>query len=205
MVSNKIISYSKTLNAKFVNHIETTSNLCLYKSHFLNIPNSIIFTNANEVTLINCSRDGINSLLTPKVFPNLTSINYMSMHPGDYDIYKRFNRCVKWSFPDVSYNFYISMMAIGVGRKDSSLIKKYIILKKMIDGTDMFDISYEMDLNIPGFGITNGNWYKLQFDEYINTKKSNTLHVDQESEELSLQRDTVKQELNAFCYNPWTI
>jgi hypothetical protein len=71
MLSNKLISFGKKVSQDFVKHIESTPNLCMYKlgSHY--IPDSVIFPKAESVTLINCSRNGILNVLTPRVFPNL--------------------------------------------------------------------------------------------------------------------------------------
>jgi hypothetical protein len=34
-------------------------------------------------------------------------------------------------------------------------------------GKNGFDISFHFELNIPGFGITDGEWWRSQFYEYL--------------------------------------
>jgi hypothetical protein len=206
MLSNKLISFSKNLSTDFVKHIESTSNICLYKlgSHY--IPHNIIFPKADSITLINCSRNGILNVLTPKVFPNLTKVNYLSTDPGDFKIYERFNDKIKWSFPNKNYEFYDFMVKTGRGTKDSQLIKKYVTNKKIIDGKNGFDISFVFDLNIPGFGITDGEWWRSQFYEYLVKKQyamnsiypgeaSSIMNSSQEIEERQIERELIAEAL----------
>lgn len=206
MLSNKLISFSKNLSTDFVKHIESTSNICMYKlgSHY--IPHNIIFPKADSITLINCSRNGILNILTPKVFPNLTKVNYLSTDPGDFKIYERFNDKLKWSFPNKTYDFYDFMVKSGRGTKDQQLIKKYVTNKKIIDGKNGFDISFVFDLNIPGFGITDGEWWRSQFYEYLVKKQyamnsiypgeaSSIMNSPQEIEERQIEKELIAEAL----------
>ena len=211
MAVNRLISFNKNLSLDFVKHIDSTSNLCMYKlgSHY--IPNNIIFTKAETVTLINCNRIGILNILTPSIFPKLTKINYLSTDPGDFKIYERFNDKIKWTFPNKPYEFYDFMIKTGRGTKDPQLIKKYVANKKIIDGKNGFDISFHFDLNIPGFGIVDGEWWRSQFYEYLVKKQKielykdciypgetplNNLEIRQEVEEMMIEKEIVAQALS---------
>ena len=103
MLSKNLISFGRGLSPEFIKHIDSINNLCVYKlsSHY--IPENIFFPKAESVTLINCHKHGILNILTPKVFPNLTKVNYLSTDPGDYKIYERFNNDIKWIFPNKTY------------------------------------------------------------------------------------------------------
>jgi len=195
MLSNKLISFSRSLSKEFRNHIDTTHNLCIYKlgSHY--IPENLIFSKAKTVTLINCNKNGILNILTPTIFPNLSKVNYLSADPGDFKIYERWNDNLKWVFPNKSYEFYDFMVKSGRGRKDVNLIKEYVASKKIIDGKNGFDISFHFELNIPGFGITDGEWWRSQFYEYLvdqqNKEKNKNNSISQDKEELELQKAIV--------------
>lgn len=198
MVQNKLITFSKKLSNDFVKHINSTHNICIYKLGTHYIPNNIIFPKADTITLINCNRNGILNILSPTIFPNLSKVNYISADPGDFKIYERFNDKINWIFPNKTYEFYDFMVKSGRGTKDSELIKKYLINKKIIDGKNGFDISYEFDLNISEYGIVNGNWWQSQFYEYLVYKQNNMYPIKeipliQDQEELQLQKDIVKE------------
>jgi hypothetical protein len=207
MLSNKLISFSKHLSTDFIKHIESTPNLCMYKlgSHY--IPDTIIFPKAKSVTLINCNRNGILNILTPKVFPNLNKVNYLSTDPGDFKIYERFNDTLKWVFPNKPYEFYDFMIKTGRGTKNSELIKEYVANKKIIDGKNGFDISFHFDLNIPGYGIIDGEWWRSQFYEYVVKKQivkncmypgeaSSIMYNGQEIEETQIEKELIAQALS---------
>lgn len=210
MLSNKLISFSKGLSKEFINHIDSAHNLCMYKlgSHY--IPNNVIFPKAETVTLINCNRNGILNILTPTIFPNLSKVNYLSADPGDFKIYERFSDNNKWVFPNKSYDFYDFMVKSGRGKKDNDLIKEYVASKKIVDGKNGFDISFHFELNIPGFGITDGEWWRSQFYEYLVDKqnKNNCKYLMctgenpgvQDEEELALQRDIVKASIDDIYF-----
>ncbi len=205
---NKLISFSKALNPDFIKHIETTNNLCLYKLGHHHIPDNIVFPNTTTLTLINCNRNGILNIFSPAIFPNLNNVNYLSADPGDFKIYERYNDNLKWVFPYKTYEFYDFMVKTGRGKKDSELIKKYLTNKKIIDGKNGFDISFEFDLNIPEYGIVNGDWWRSQFYEYLVkqqhiNKYSNCMYPGestdrpfrQEIEEENLEREFIAQTL----------
>lgn len=192
MTSNKLISFSNKLSNEFVNHIQTTNNICIYKLGSHCIPNNIIFSNATHLTLINCSKIGILNIFTPNIFPNLTDVNYLSSNPGNFKIYENFNDKIKWTFPNKIHDFYELMVKSGRGKKDSELLKQYVTNKKIIDGKNGFDISFEFDINIPEYGIVSGQWWQSQFYEYLvsqqNTQQSES---NQEIEEQILQKNKV--------------
>lgn len=208
---NNIVSFSKNLSKDFVNHIDSTHNLCVYKlgSHY--IPNHIFFPKVENITLINCSRDGILNILNPNIFPNLSKVNYLSASPGNFEIYERFDDKIKWIFPNKSYEFYDFMVKTGRGIKDSQLIKNYIVHKKIRDGKNEFDISFHFDLNIPGFGIVDGEWWSSQFYEYLLQKQYIYQYKDcmypgekimiQDDEEMLLQKEYVKSSIDSFYFD----
>jgi hypothetical protein len=215
MLSHKLITFGKKLSQDFVKHIESTPNLCAYKLGSYYIPDSVIFPKAESLTLINCNRHGILNILTPIVFPNLTKVNYLSADPGDFKIYERFNDKLKWVFPNKTYEFYDFMLKTGRGTKDSHLIKKYVASKKIIDGKNEFDISFHFDLNIPGFGIIDGEWWHSQFYEYL-VNKQNIMNNNgcpvypdrvssiQDDEEKLLQKEYVKLSVDEFYFDSIT-
>lgn len=202
MVSRKVISFNNTLFSNFINHVNTTNNLCLYK--FCNsVPDGLFFSNATTLTLINCSKYGVSNILNNNVVPNLQRVNYISTHPGDSDIYKRFPNSIEWVFPNKNLGFYNNMIKAGLGRKCDKLINEYVASKKIIDGSGQFDIQFEFDLKIPNFGIVNGEWWSSQFYNYLLNFSCNQktelseveeLHLIQAAEELALERERVKAE-----------
>jgi hypothetical protein len=208
---NNTISFSKKLSKEFMNHIDSTHNLCVYKLGSHCIPNHIFFPKVENITLINCSRDGILNILNPNIFPNLSKVNYLSTSPGNFEIYERFDDKIKWIFPNKSYEFYDFMVKTGRGIKDSQLIKNYIAHKKIRDGKNEFDISFHFDLNIPGFGIVDGEWWSSQFYEYLLQKQYIYHYKDciypgekviiQDDEEILLQKEYVKSSIDSFYFD----
>lgn len=204
MVLARLISFNKKLSKEFIEHVETTNNLCIYKlgSHY--IPQNIFFPNAKAVTLINCSESGILNILNPKAFPNLNTINYLSRGTS-YTVHDRFKSDIRWIFPDKNYEYYDNMVKSGYGKKDPELIKRYIKNKTIVDGKNGFDISFRFDLNIPGYGIINGEWYQTQFYEYLVKKQNDGLSPQivsmdgesfrQELEENQLQMEFVRKNI----------
>jgi hypothetical protein len=209
---NKLISFSKTLCPDFVNHIENTNNLCLYKLGGHTIPRNLQFPKARTLTIINCNRTGILDIFHPTVFPNLANVNYLSADPGDFKLYERYNDTLSWVFPNKPYEFYDFMVRTGRGKKDAELIKKYVANKKIIDGQNGFDISFEFDINVPGYGIVNGDWWRSQFYEYLVRAQNNdnnnvaddfiianqVLDINQEIEEEKFQKERVREDLETF-------
>jgi hypothetical protein len=210
MAINRII-FNQNLSTLFVKHIENTTDLCIYKLGMYAIPNNLYFPKANTLTLINCS-NGVINILHPSIFPNLNTINYLSTATRLGLLNNRFSSNVKWNFPNKNYDYYNCMVQMGSGKKDPELINKYIKDKKLVNGKSNFDISYEFNLNVPNYGIVNGEWWKRQFEEYLNYKdmllKSSPQIVDniytfseevaikQEIEELELQKENVIEEMD---------
>ncbi len=211
MLGNKLISFSKNLSNEFIKHINSTNNLCMYKLGAHYIPSNVVFPKATTVTLINCNKDGVQNILTPTIFPNLNKINYLSANPGNYLIFNRFKNNINWVFPNKNYDFYNYMVEAGRATKDSNLIKEYVANKKIIDGKNGFDISFHFDLNIPGFGITDGEWWRSQFYEYLVKQQNINSHSHciylgetislQDEEELKLQREYVKSSIDSFLFD----
>lgn len=206
MSFNKIIPNNNALCFNFIKHIHTTNNLCLYK--FCNsIPKNLFFPNTTTLTLINCSKNGISNIYNPNIIPNLKKINYISTQPNDANIYKRFSKSVEWVFPDKNLDFYNNMVKMGLGKKCDNLITEYVFSKKIVDGTGQFDISYELDLKIPDFGVVNGEWWRSQFDNYLHNFSYNTLtqlsdveelHLIQAAEEMALEKERVAAETEFY-------
>jgi hypothetical protein len=153
------------LSFEFLRYIENTKHLCIYKLKSECIPKNILFPKVNSITLINCSRMGISNILKPSFFPNLKLINYLSTHPGDYNIHSRVSNNVKWVFPMNDYVFYNNMLEAGLGRKDYNLITNYII-NKNINKTEV-----DFDIYVPGYNILNGEWYRSQVLKYFLKKE----------------------------------
>jgi hypothetical protein len=203
----KLLSFQKKLTNEFVKHIETTNDLCLYRFSVFSIPRSVIFPNATYLTLINCSKSGISNILNPDIFPNIHTINYLSTNPDKNLLHTRFSSHVNWIFPDKNYDFYNFMTDMGYGKKDSNIIKKYIHNKRILDGKNGFDISYEVDINIPEYGIVNGTWWQSQFYEYLVSMQNkgliNKKHdcLNQEQEEKMLEKNKVINELDRIDFD----
>lgn len=155
----------------FKQYFETTHNLFVYKlGSNIRIPSTLQFPNAKTATLINCSREGVFQILTPHAFPNLQTIQYISAHPGQFQIYKRFSDTVQWILPDKSYEFYETLVHLKKGHKDSALINRCLLNKRILDGISPFDVTYEFDLNLPDVGVVAGDVYKKAFDQYCKQK-----------------------------------
>lgn len=188
---NGLISFQKKLSKDFIKHIENTKNLCIYKLGHHTVPKEVIFPNASQVTLINCSNTGIFNILYPHIFPNLNTVNYLSIN-SDRRLINRFSSDVKWVFPDKNYDFYNFMVESGYGKKDPEILKRYITNKKIIDGKNGFDISFEFDINVPFYGIVSGQWWQSQFYEYLVEKQNKHINEsEQEIEERLLQKNKV--------------
>jgi len=135
-------------SAIFRAYFQQTSSLCLYRIHSEALSSTRSFPDVHTVSLIHCSRVGVRNVLTPQRFPNLQTIHYLSAHPGQTDIYRRFKKPVEWVFPNRKYVFYNCMMDAGMGRIDNHLIRKYI--------ERLHIYPYEIELNLPGYGRYNG-------------------------------------------------
>jgi len=118
----------------FKTYIQTTSTLCIYQLRQERICPSIYFPNVDTLALIRCNPDGISNIIKSSIFPNLKTIHYLSLHPGDYQIQKRFsNSRISWVFPAKPYTFYDNMVYGGLGKKDNTLITQYIDSKSTVD------------------------------------------------------------------------
>lgn len=202
---SKLLSFQKKLTNEFVKYIESTNDVCLYRFGIFSIPRSVIFPNATYLTLINCSKIGISNILNPDIFPNIHTINYLSTNPDKNLLHTRFSSHVNWIFPDKNYDFYNFMTEMGYGKKDSNILNKYIHKKRIIDGKNGFDISYELDINIPEYGIVNGNWWQSQFYEYLVYMQNKGVikkeeDVKQEDEEKLLQKNKVVDVLDSIDF-----
>lgn len=194
-MTKKLITSGKQLCNIFSKYIENTSDVVIYKLGDHHISSNIIFPNAHTATLINCSKTGVFNILMPHFFPNLKKINYMSTHPGNYNISKRFKN-VDWIFPDKDYDFYDYMIKNREGKKDNNLLSSYLKNKRIIDGQNGHDISYYFDIYIKDFYKYNsslvddavgdkieGEWLRNQFYEYCVKKQQE--YLDQEERELA--------------------
>jgi hypothetical protein len=192
------------LTHDFVKYIESTNHLCIYKLNGQNVSAKILFPKVKTLTLINCSKNGVQNVLSSHIFPNATQINYLSAGPVEYAIYRRFGGQARWVFPNKDYDFYNYMVSQGLGKKDDTLMKRFIASKKIIDGANGFDISFQFDLNIPEFGIINGEWWRAQFVEYLRSKEGrSTVAVgggSQDEEELEFEKNRVKFELDNIYF-----
>ncbi len=175
------LTRGKALSARFVDHIEHAPNVFLYKLGSQHIPSSVCFPKAETVTLINCQREGVFNALTPYMFPNIRQIYYLSAHPGSYKIHERFVGAPRWIFPTKDYPFYTYMETLGLGKRDPALLSRTLKNKRIVDGVNGFDISFHFDLEVPGWGLVEGEWWRDQFHEYCAAKQVATyLSVDEE-------------------------
>ena len=145
----------------FLKYITRTSNVCIYQFGNQKISPTLQFPHARTVTLINCSREGVNRILTPSIFPNMCEVHYLSAHPGQVDIYQRFSRPISWIFPNSDYIFYKCMIEAGLGRVENRLISTYI------DSIDQDQKKIYADLCLPGYGLTIGEPYRERLHHYL--------------------------------------
>ena len=111
------------LSHDFVKYIESTNHLCIYKLNGQNVTTNTLFPKVKTLTLINCSKTGVQNMLNPDIFPNTNNINYLSAGPVEYDIYRRFGGDTRWVFPNKNYDFYNYMVDKGCGKKDDTIMK----------------------------------------------------------------------------------
>ena len=145
------------LSNTFLKYITRTSNVCIYQFKNQTISPTLQFPNARTVTLINCSREGVNRILTPSIFPNIDEVHYLSAHPGQVDIYQRFPKLISWIFPNSEYIFYKCMIEAGLGYVDNRLISNYIY---SVDQSGA-------NLYIPQYGLTIGESYCKRLHHYL--------------------------------------
>jgi hypothetical protein len=156
----------------FVRHIESTTHQVLYKLPNIHVPSNISFPRAQTLTLINCHRVGVYNIFTPFAFPNLERVQYISGHPGDYNIDRRFGDYLQWEVPHLRYAYYEYLRAKKGAFTNPDLVKTFIRNKRYKDGMGEFDITYEMDLVIPDWGEVDGDWWSEQWLLYIGAKTS---------------------------------
>lgn len=155
-------------------YFKRTTNLCLYQLGKKPLDPTLCFPKASTVTLINCSREGISHILKPSIFPHLNKIHYLSGYPAVFDVHTRFNN-VEWLFPTYRHHFYQSMIQAGLGRVENRLIRSYVSeFESLKNGC-------HMELNIPGYGMADGQWYARYQNQYLADK---ILHQAPHSMEL---------------------
>ena len=170
------------------------------------MPGNIFFPNATSITFINCNNRGIENILYPKYFPNVNRINYLSYSYNNI-IHKRFENRIEWVFPNKDFEYFNYMVEAGYGRKDDTILKTYITNKKNMCQNG-FDITYDYDIIIPDYGIINSELLRLYFYKYLLYKKNihkyrNTIYpgerlLDQDVEELELQKELVKSSIEQY-------
>lgn len=157
MLSHDFLRYSK--------------NACFYHLRSKCFPSTICFPFAETVTLIRCHPLIINELLRPSIFPNIKNINYLSAHPGDIDITKRFNSSVQWIFPNLKHPFYENTFLAGKGKIDDCLIYSYISNKKLSPSSEFY-------LYIPGYSIIDGALYHSLVHQYFSNYSPHHFNLD---------------------------
>ena len=149
------------LSTVFSSYVHHAKNICFYRIGSQPFTPSLSFPHATTVTLLHCSREGVSRLLSPSFFPNLTTVHYLSAHPGQIDIYRRFPKRVTWLFPNRSYDFYECMILAGHGRVENHLLRTYLHHVRMKSH------GIEVDLNLPGYGPYPGDQYCSKLIDYI--------------------------------------
>ena len=183
----------------FIKYITRTSNACIYQFGNQQISPTLQFPNVRIVTLINCSREGVNRILKPSIFPNIREVHYLSAHPGQVDIYQRFSRPISWVFPNSDYIFYKCMIQAGWGRVENRLISTYI------HSTELYQNQLYADLIVPQYGLTIGESYRtrlhhyLQYQHYPFTSQLEHDHIHGEPEPIDCndiydERPTILQD-----------
>jgi len=152
-------------------HLQRTTNLCLYQIGHTKISPSLFFPKAATVTLIHCTPAGISTILQPSIFPNLRNVHYLSAHPGTIDLYTRFKKPIQWIFPNQRYTFYQCMIDAGHGRVENRLIRTYI------HECETRSNQPYVTMNMPGYGMVEGSWYRRQVEDYFSQKKLHTCLV----------------------------
>ena len=138
-------------------HFQHSKNVCFYKIGSQPFHPSLCFPNATTATLIHCSRAGVNRLLSPSFFPNLKTVHYLSAHPGQVDLYRRFPNPLHWLFPNRTYGFYNAMIEAGNGHVENRLFRSYV---------HQFD-SNGTQLNLPGYGLHDSETYHKKLLYYV--------------------------------------
>lgn len=157
MLSHDFLRYSKTA--------------CFYHLRSICFPSNLCFPFAETVTLIRCHPFIIKELMKPHIFPNIKNIHYLSAHPGDIDITKRFNTSVQWIFPNLKYPFYKNTFLAGKGKTDDYLIYNYISNKKLSSSSEFY-------LYIPGYSVMDGALYHSLVHQYLSTYSPHHFNLD---------------------------
>jgi hypothetical protein len=174
----------------FLKYITRTSNVCIYQFGNQPLSPTLQFPNARTVTLINCSREGVNRILTPSIFPHIEEVHYLSAHPGQVDIYQRFTYPLSWVFPNSTYIFYKCMIEAGWGRVENRLISTYI------NSVDRDQKQIYAELCLPHYGMTIGEPYRtrlhhyLRYQHYPLTSELEHDHFHGEPQSFDCQDDT---------------
>lgn len=155
-----------TLTSSFVSHMESSRHLLFYRLGSYPLPMGFHFPHVTSLTLIQCAPTAISQLLHPSYFPSLQQIQYLSGHPGDVLIHRRFPLAlspqVVWKFPTLSHPFYDAMVEAGWGRRDDWLVMNHIVRHKQMEGGKRW-----FDLYLPGKGVLCGKWYHAQQMAYL--------------------------------------
>jgi hypothetical protein len=140
-------------------YLQHSKNVCFYKIGSQPFHPRLSFPNATTATLIHCSRVGVDRLLSPSFFPNLKTVHYLSAHPGQVDVYRRFSKPLHWLFPNRTYGFYNAMIEAGHGHVENRLFRSYLHFDS--NGT------HGTKLNLPGYGILHSDTYHKQLIHYV--------------------------------------
>ena len=146
------------LSQRFLIYVQQTSNLCIHQLGEQALSPQLIFPNVRTVTLTQCTPKGISRILTPRIFPNLKAVHYLSANPGQLDIHKHFPS-VQWLFPNGQHLFYKCMMEEGVGRIENRLIRTYIHHYRKTEG--------RIQINVPWYGVQYGHIYRSELHHYL--------------------------------------
>ena len=176
------------LSTVFSSYVRRAKNVCFYRIGSQPFTPSLSFPHATTVTLIHCSREGVNRLLSPSFFPKLTTVHYLSAHPGQIDLYRRFPKEPTWLFPNRLYDFYDCMILAGHGRVENRLLRTYL------HNLQVHPHGIEVSLNLPGYGPYRGDRYRSQMIEYLQTPY------------VPMSFDTnpdVCSDMDPFCHDPY--
>jgi hypothetical protein len=145
------------LSAIFHSYVRKSATLCLYQvgDHYL--APKLVFPHVQTLALIHCSRNGVQNVLTPSRFPNVKTVHYLSAHPGQVDLYRRFPSNIDWVFPNSKYIFYKCMIDAGIGRVDPQIISRYVY--RVLDN--------DIHIKLPGYGIYIGKHYRTHMNKYL--------------------------------------
>jgi len=164
------------LTSSFVSHMESSRHLLFYRLGSYPLPMGFHFPHVTSLSVVQCTPTAISQLLHPSYFPSLQQIQYLSGHPGDVLIHRRFllgkPPHIVWKFPTLSHPFYDAMTEAGWGRRDDWLVVNHVVRpKQMGEGKTWFD------LYLPGKGVVCGKWYYTQQMAYLRRGHCKALRV----------------------------